>query len=136
VALAALPRGNQVAASAVAVRRGLTVRQTELFVAQILQHADETKRAELIELRLRGTTACESRPIRRAIRSEADWMAADVATLLRVAARLEARLMARPLDALGSEAADVILDGLVALTPVLTALRSTVRTVTGEENAA
>src|SRR5690606_7639088 len=37
VALAALPRGNQQPASAVVIRRGLTVRQTELFVAEILE---------------------------------------------------------------------------------------------------
>jgi len=33
IALAALPRGNQVPASAVVIRRGLTVRQTERLIA-------------------------------------------------------------------------------------------------------
>jgi hypothetical protein len=35
IALAALPRGNQVAASAVVIRRGLTVAQTERLVAEL-----------------------------------------------------------------------------------------------------
>jgi hypothetical protein len=60
-----------------------------------------------------------------------DWIAADVATLLRIAGRLQARLVATPLGVLGA-AASVVLDGLVALAPVLTALARTVATVTGE----
>ncbi len=137
VALAQLPRGNQAAASAVVIRRGLTVKQTELFVAEIHERPNDAARAEWIGRRLDGaTTSSPARGARCPTRGDADWMAADVATLLRVAARLEARLLARPLDALGSGAADVIFDGLIALGPVLAALARTVAAVTGRDRAA
>lgn len=138
VALSALPRGNQRAASAVVIRRGLTVRQTELFVAQILERPDEAARATFIARYLEtgpGPASATTRPPTPAVRNEADGMASDVATILRVAARLQARLMATPLGALGAPAASVVLDGLVALTPVLAALARTVATVTGERAA-
>jgi len=136
VALAQLPRGNQHAASTVAIRRGLTVRQTELLAAQILEHPDEAERAEWIASRLQtGSTGSERTPS-RARRSEADWMASDIATLLRVGARLEARLLATPLGAFEPAAAQVVFDGLVALAPVLATLARTIAQVTGKERAA
>jgi ParB-like chromosome segregation protein Spo0J len=138
VALSALPRGNQHTASAVVIRRGLTVRQAELFVAQILERPDESGRAAFIARHLEtgpGPVSTTARPPTRAARNEADWMASDVATMLRVAARLQARLMATPLGALGAPAASVVLDGLIALSPVLAALARTVSTVTGERAA-
>lgn len=138
VALAALPRGNQQSASAVVIRFGLTVRQTELFVAEIHEQPDDAARASFIARRLEvparpGPAA--ARPPTRALRNEADWMAADVATMLRVAARLEARLLATPLGAMGP-AASIIFDGLVALAPVVAALAQTIATVTGKDHAA
>lgn len=137
VALAALPRGNQRAASAVVVRRGLTVRQTELFVAELLDLPDDTARATFIARRLESElAAATAHPPTRALRSEADWMAADVATLLRIGARLEARLLGTPLGALGASAGGVVFDGLVALAPVLSALARTIASVTGKEEAA
>jgi ParB/RepB/Spo0J family partition protein len=45
LALAALPRGNQHAAAGVVIRRGLTVRQTELMVAELLDCPDGATRA-------------------------------------------------------------------------------------------
>lgn len=138
VALAALPRGNQHEAAAVVIRRGLTVRQTELFVAQILERTEEGARATFIARHLEsgpGPASATPRPPTRALRNEADWMASDVATILRVAARLQARLLATPLDVLGGPAASVVLDGLLTLSPVLTALARTVATVTGERAA-
>lgn len=138
VALSALPRGNQHAAAAVVIRRGLTVKQTELFVAQILERPDEAARVTFIRRHLEagpGPATASARPPSRAARNEADWMASDVATMLRVAARLQARLMATPLGALGAPAASVVLDGLLALSPVLAALAKTVATVTGERAA-
>lgn len=139
VALSALPRGNQKTAAAVVVRRGLTVRQTELFVAEILEQADDAARDALIARRLEtgmGPAPATPQKPMRVLRSEADWMAADVATLLRVGARLEARLLATPLGALAPPAAAVVLDGLVVLAPVLAALTRTIVTVTGKDAAA
>lgn len=136
VALALLPRGNQPAASEVVARHGLTVRQTELFVGELLEQPDDDARAECIARRAHATPApVEGRP-GRAQRSEADWIATDVATLLRVAGRLEARLLSTPLGALGTTAGNVVLDGLVALEPVVVALGRTLATVTGKERAA
>jgi ParB-like chromosome segregation protein Spo0J len=137
VAVSALPRGNQRAATAVVIRRGLTVRQTELFVAEILERQDDDARADFIARHLEagpGPAPAPARPPTRALRNEADWIAADVATLLRIAARLQARLLATPLGALGAPAS-VVLDGLVALAPVLAALVRTVAIVTGERAA-
>jgi ParB/RepB/Spo0J family partition protein len=136
VALAALPRGNQRAASAVVIRRGLTLRQTEVFVAEILERSGEAARAAWIARRLEAAIPAVGRRPAATPRSEAASMAADVATLLRVAARLEARLLATPLGALGTPAAEVTIDGLVALAPVLTALGRTLAAVTGKEWAA
>ncbi len=136
VALAQLPRGNQAAASAVVIRRGLTVKQTELLVAEVIELSDDAARAERIAQRLTGTATSSGGRPKAPIRSEADWMAGDVATLLRVAARLEARLLATPLEALGGGAADVIFDGLVTLAPALAALARTIAGVTGRERAA
>jgi ParB-like chromosome segregation protein Spo0J len=138
VVLAALPRGNQRMAAQVVVRQGLTVRQTELFVTELLAQPDDGVRASFLAQRLESGPQFPGpiRPPTRALRSEADWMAADVATLLRVAARLEARLLGTPLGALGASAASLVLEGLVALTPVLKALAQTIATVTGKEHAA
>jgi hypothetical protein len=52
VAVSRLPRGNQQAASAVVLRRGLTVRQTELLVDEVLTEQDATVRATLLARRL------------------------------------------------------------------------------------
>jgi ParB family transcriptional regulator, chromosome partitioning protein len=138
VALSALPRGNQQPASAVVIRQGLTVRQTELF-AEILEQSDDAARALFIARRLESPTRpgpAAARPMSRALRNEADWMTADVATMLRVAARLQARLLATPFGTLGAPAASVVLDGLIALAPVLAALARTIATITGKDQAA
>jgi ParB/RepB/Spo0J family partition protein len=136
VALAQLPRGNQAAASAVVIRRGLTVKQAELFAREIIERPDGAARSQWIAQRLEGAAIASGRRAKCPMRSEADWMAGDVATLLRVAARLQARLLATPLDALGGGAADIIFDGLVTLGPVLAALARTVAGVSGRERAA
>lgn len=136
VALASLPRGNQAGASAVVIQRGLTVRQAELFVGEILERPNESARAVWIKQRLEGSDSTPCRATSPAKRNEADWMAGDVATLLRVAARLEARLLANPLAAFGDGAAQVIFDGLITLAPVLAALERTLATVMGKAPAA
>jgi hypothetical protein len=80
-------------------RRGLTVRQTERFVTHLLEQADATARQRVLDAwhsGLKGPVKPSPRPS-RALRSEADWMATDVTTLHRVAARLQARLLGTPL---------------------------------------
>jgi ParB/RepB/Spo0J family partition protein len=132
VALAALPRGNQVAATEVVTRRALTVRQTELLVYQLNECGDEQARSALLSKWAHGD-AIPSRPgpkPTRTVRSEADWAAADIATVHRVAARLEARLLAAPLRAFGATAAELLADSLTGLVPVLAALQRTISIVT------
>jgi ParB/RepB/Spo0J family partition protein len=135
IALAALPRGNQVPASAVVIRRGLTVQQTERMVAELLEQP-EGARATWIAERLESAPAALAPRPTRIPRSDADGVVTDIATLLRVAARLQARLLGTPLGALGTPATEIVLDGLGALAPVLTALARTVATVLGQEQAA
>jgi ParB/RepB/Spo0J family partition protein len=136
IALSALPCGNQAPAAAVVIRRGLTVRQTEHLVAELRERPDDTARAAWLAARLDAAPApLDPRPTRPP-RAEADGMVTDIAALLRVSARLQARLLGTPLGALGAPAADLVLDGLAALAPVLTTLARTVATVIGEERAA
>jgi ParB/RepB/Spo0J family partition protein len=136
IALAALPRGNQVPASGVVIRRGLTVGQTERLVAELREQPDDAARTAWIAQRLEAAPAPLDPRRTRTPRSEADAMVTDIATLLRVGARLQARLLGTPLGALGAPATELVLDGLGTLAPVLTALARTVATVLGQEQAA
>lgn len=136
IALAALPRGNQVPASGVVIRRGLTVGQTERLVAELRELPDDAARTAWIAQRLEAAPAALDPRRTRTPRSEADAVVTDIATLLRVGARLQARLLGTPLGALGAPATELVLDGLGTLAPVLTALTRTVATVLGQDQAA
>jgi ParB family chromosome partitioning protein len=138
VAVSRLPRGNQQAASGVVIRRGLTVRQTDLLVAEILDEPDVGRRAALLARRLAGPepgTPPGPRPS-RATRSEADWMAADILRIHALAARLEARLLATPLTTFVPAATELMRDALARLSPVLRALDGVIGNVTGERGSA
>lgn len=148
VALGQLPRGNQAAGAAVVRRRGLTVRQTELLVTELLECQDPAVRAERLARYAEGPGAAPRpcpgpRPgVRgargtRGARAEADALAADVATMLRLSARLSARLLAAPLRAHGEGASEVIAAGLRDLEPVVAALARSLRQVltTGRASA-
>jgi len=139
VTLAALPRGNQIAAMRAVIQRGLTVRQTEMLVAQALVLDNATARSTLLTRWSSGAVTLPQpgpRPT-RAIRSESDWVAADITTLHRVAARLDARLLGTPLCAFGPTAAELIAANLETLVSVLTALeRTIVRTTTPKRDTA
>jgi ParB-like chromosome segregation protein Spo0J len=131
VVLGQLPRGNQHASAAVVVRRGLTVRQTELLVAELLECPDEAERAARIARYGEGPVPATRPGVRpaRATRAEADWLAADVATVHRTAARLQARLLAAPVATHGAEAAELLFNGLRGLEPVLGALLRSIESV-------
>ncbi|HUS33655.1 MAG TPA: ParB N-terminal domain-containing protein [Kofleriaceae bacterium] len=133
IALAALPRGNQVAASGVVIQHGLTVRQTDQLVAALCQLPDDAARATWLAQRLEAPA---STPASRAPRSDADWLMIDIATLLRAGARLQARLLGAPLGALATPASELVLDGLGTLSPVLAALARTIATMLDHERAA
>lgn len=132
VTLAALPRGNQIAAMRAVIQRGLTVRQAELMVAQILALDDASGQLALLE---RWSSGAVTLPLpgphpTQAIRSEADCVAADITTLHRVAARLDARLLATALCAFGPAAAELIAANLETLIPTLIALTRTIARAT------
>ena len=137
VTLAALPRGNQIAAMSAVIHRGLTVRQTELLVAQTLALDDACAQANLLGRWSSGAiTLPQPGPHpTQAIRSEADWVAADITTLHRVAARLDARLLGTPLCAFGPAAAELIAANLAALVPALSALAHTIVRATTPKGA-
>ncbi|HEX2685959.1 MAG TPA: ParB/RepB/Spo0J family partition protein [Kofleriaceae bacterium] len=138
VAVSRLPRGNQQTASAVVIRRGLTVRQTDLLVAEVLEEPDAARREALLARRLTGPalgTPPGPRPS-RATRSEADWIAADILRIHALAARLEARLLATPLATFAPAATELMHDALARLSPVLRALDGVIGSVTGERGSA
>jgi len=138
VAVSRLPRGNQQAASAVVVRRGLTVRQTEMLVDEVLEQRDPAVRDALLVKRL-DVPALGKPPgpsLSRAIRSESDWMSADILRVREIAARLEARLLATPLDAFTPAAAELMRDALARLSPVLRALDRVIGAAIGHKDVA
>lgn len=107
-ALARLPRGNQLPAAEVVMHRGLTVRQTELLVTRLVECEDDAGRAAVTARWLAGEVGSRGRAPTRAASSEADWLATDLNTLLRIAARVQARLLATPLLGFGSTAAELL----------------------------
>lgn len=137
VALSRLPRGNQEGAGVVVARRGLTVRQTELLVEELLHEPDDAARAALITRRVDVPlgTPPGPRPV-RSTRTDSDWMSTDVLRLLEVSARLEARLLGTPLETLTPAAAELLRDALGRLRPVLRALDGVICVVTGQTEAA
>lgn len=133
VAVSRLPRGNQQAASAVVIRRGLTVRQTEALVDDALSQPDLGAREALLVRRLDGPAIGSPpgpRPA-RVTRSHADWMSLDILRMREIAARLEARLLSTPLEVFAPAAAELLRDALVRLVPVLRALDAIIVAVTG-----
>lgn len=124
VAVSRLPRGNQQAAARIVVRRGLTVRQTELLVDELLSCADADAREERLARRLDGPEpSCSPGPRpTRAVRNEADWMGSDILRVREIAARLEARLGATPLNVFTPAAGELLREALARLSPVLRSL--------------
>jgi ParB-like chromosome segregation protein Spo0J len=137
VAVSQLPRGNQHAAAAVVIRRGLTVRQTELLVAELVDAPDDADQADKLARWLEQSAPRAKpgvRPTHRA-KSEIDWLSGDLRTLRLVAGRLQARLSGGTLHTIGPEAAAITMDSFLALVPVLEALEHTIKTVCGDHVA-
>jgi ParB-like chromosome segregation protein Spo0J len=135
VALAALPRGNQVRAAEVVSRTGMTLRQTEAMVCELLELQDPVARVAWLDRRLTAApsaAAADPAPSARR-RAESDWILGDVLTLRRVGARLEARLLARPLATHGPGAAVSLREALVGLALVLATLTTTVARAVTEQ---
>jgi ParB family transcriptional regulator, chromosome partitioning protein len=126
VGLGRLPYGNQRAAADLVVRRGLTTQQTDQLVNTLKGAADEGERQRIIEDWACGQAGpampSGRRPARRA-KSPGLMIVQDITQMCRVAARLEARLLERPLASFGAEEATIVTSALGTLRPVLDVLR-------------
>ena len=112
------------------------MRQTELLVAELLDLPNDAARAARIAAVADGTPpGARVRPS-PATRSEADWIAHDIATVRAAGARLQARLLGAPLVTLEPSAAQLLGESLDGLVPVLDALTRTIARVTAKEHAA
>ena len=128
-----LPRGNQEKAAQVIARRGLTSRQATVLVDQLLAAADETSRTAVLGEAERPTAPPAVRgPRRRVPVTPGEAMIADTAALSLRAARLQARLLERPLASLGAEVERVVVERLGELRAVVEALCRTLTHVTAE----
>jgi hypothetical protein len=104
------------------------------LVAELRACADDAARVERLQTwQTQPPPRGVPRPARRE-RTAAQWLMADVASLTRVSARLQARL-GEPLSVLGPRAAQVATHALAALGPVLAALSSTIGRVTAGDGA-
>jgi ParB/RepB/Spo0J family partition protein len=133
IAVARLARGNQPGAAELARERGLTKHQMERVVTEVLARPEEECSRALAEAVARLTvTNSVSGPLPRAERTPAQWLMADIGALTRISARLQARLLERTLASLGESAAQLVLEGLKGLGPVLTTLGRTVERTLGD----
>jgi hypothetical protein len=120
VEVAALPRGNQIQAAKVAIRRGLTVLQTSRLVHDLVDA--EPQAYDAVLARWSAGEPIPARPGVRAARGVADTISLDVARLRKSAGRLESCLIATPLASLAPGAADRLRHDLGELGGVLVAL--------------
>jgi ParB-like chromosome segregation protein Spo0J len=123
VELCPLPRGNQLAAAALSMRRGMTVAQTASMVRHVLAMPTPALRTQWLADALAQPEVVlpPTRPTQRD-KSPAEWLLADIESATRVAARLQARLRERPIDSFDPRVATLLSDAVGALRPVLARL--------------
>lgn len=129
-----LPRGNQEKVAQVIARRGLTTRQATRLVDQLLAAGDEAARAAVVAEAERASAPAAARGPRRVPVTPGEAMIADAAALSCRAARLQVRLLERPLASLGPEVERVVAGRLGELRAVVEALCRTLTHV-GAVNA-
>ena len=117
-----LPRGNQEKVAQVIARRGLTTRQATRLVDQVLAATDEEARAAVIAAAERTSPPPAVRGPRRVPVTPGEAIIADVAALSLRAARLQTRLLERPLASLAPEVERVVVERLGELHAVVEAL--------------
>lgn len=127
-----LPRGNQEKAVQVITRRGLTTRQATRLVDQLLAATDEGARSAVLTEAERGPRPAVRGP-RRVPVTPGEAMIADAAALSLRAARLQARLLERPLASLGPEVERIVVGRLGELRTVIEALCQTLTHVGAED---
>ena len=133
--LCRLPRGNQVDAANVVARRGLTTRQTAGLVdAMINVQADGPDAgvgAETLAARLQAS-GHSNEPARKSSskRTPSEWLIADTQSILRLCARLQARLLDRSPASFSGEERELCAQALHQLLGTMTALGATIAKVT------
>lgn len=127
VELCQLPRGNQPAAAALSMRRGMTVTQTARMVHEVLAQPTPALRTQWLADALAHPEAVLS-PSRPAARDKtpAECLLADIEGATRVASRLQVRLRDRPIESFDVRVAALLCEALRALHPVLTHLLAAV----------
>jgi ParB/RepB/Spo0J family partition protein len=123
--VATLPRGNQPAAAAIVVHRGLTVHQTARLVHELGAAAAEPSATQAVLARWHQAGPPGERRRAPRMRSAAETIALDVETIRRSAGRLQASLAASPLAVMGL-CGEALRDRLRALEPTLAALSKTI----------
>ena len=130
-AVGRLPRCNQRRAAEVVIGRAMTKVQTERLVSSVLSRPLGERDAVLDEaLETLAETGGATIGPRRHERSPAESIGADIAVLVRICGRLQARLLDRPINSFGESAAQIVCAGLGSLLPMLCALEQTIERVT------
>jgi ParB-like chromosome segregation protein Spo0J len=132
--LARLPRGNQLRAAEVVIRRGLTTAQAARLVQAVLACADAAARDQRLREAMEATEPLVSarRAQRRAGPAEA--MLHDIDAVMRISARLQARVREVPPQPWEPRVAALMDEGMRALSGVLHRLADTLdRVLRGED---
>ncbi|MCP5041660.1 MAG: ParB N-terminal domain-containing protein [bacterium] len=119
LAVAALPRGNQPQAAELVMGRGMTTRQAEALVRRLRELDSDEQRARRMTQWPEPSASTASGAGRARPRSDSELLLADVSTLMRVAVRLEVRLLERPIRVDGPEIVREALGDLAALLDTL-----------------
>jgi hypothetical protein len=119
------PHPPQDAAAHVATRWGLTSRQTARLVDALLGAPGEPERKQVLKAAgaAKASSAGPKGGAQR--RTPAEQLAADAFAMKRMSARLHTRLLERPLESLGADAATLAARELLELKAALTALCAT-----------
>ncbi len=125
-AIARLPRGNQMAAAEVVTQRGLTTRQAERLVRMALESPSLEERKALLTRAAKGELTASPRKRRPESTTGPPWVLVDIDRLTRASARLQARLLERPVSALDEDGAKAVRRGIEHLRSVLVALDRTI----------
>lgn len=136
--VAALPRGNdQTTASQLVIRRGLTVRQTELLVYEWLDAPSEKRASVFARWSSSGPPARGANGLKKTHRQRgaAESMVVAITTLRRAAGILHGLLGATPLCALEPGSAELLRGSLRELRLVIAALARVIADAAGSDDA-
>jgi ParB-like chromosome segregation protein Spo0J len=134
IELSRLPRGNQLRAAEVVMRRGLTTAQAARLTQMLLACSDAAARDQRLREAMAATEPLPTaRPARRTERP-AEALLRDIDAVTRISARLQARLRELPPSAWEPRVAALLDEGMRALSAVLHRLADTLdRVLAGED---